>query len=344
MSADSRALHTLLADHIPQLALLEPLTRLAQCNVVSLEDQGPHFHTGIPGRKWKQIERFVSTVGPVQLPLLEWCGGKGHLGRLMAAQWRVPVNTIEHNSVLCEEGQQLAARTKVEQRFITVDALSPAAAAQVGGHHAVALHACGELHRSLLREAVDAGVKAFDIVPCCYYLGAGEHYHPFSDGLGLNLSRDDLRLAVTETVTAAGREVVKRDQEMAWKLGYDQLRRQEFSVGEYLPIKPIKKSWLKLSFEVFCHQLAEREARELPSNIDWPRYETLGWQRQHEVMRLSLVRAAFRRALEMWLVLDMASYIEQHGYDVSVGTFCTRELTPRNILISARRFDASQQL
>ena len=53
-------------------------------------------------------------------------------------------------------------------------------------------------------------------------------------------------------------------------------------------------------------------------------------------MRLSLLRAAFRRALEMWLVLDMANFITENGYQVALSTFCERELTPRNILISAR--------
>jgi hypothetical protein len=225
----------------------------------------------------------------------------------------------------------------VEQRFKRVDALSAAVTGTVAGHHAVALHACGELHRSLLRESVSSDVEAFDIAPCCYYLGAGEVYRPFTRSLQLELSRDDLRLAVTETVTAVGREVAKRDQEMAWKLGYDQLRREQCGVERYLPIKPIKKAWLGEDFAAFCRRLAEREKRVLPAQTDWGHYEQLGWQRQAEVMRLSLVRAAFRRSLEMWLVLDMANYIAANGYRVSLATFCSRELTPRNILISARR-------
>lgn len=336
-SRDAIALNRLLQGHIPQMAELLELTRLAECKTTSMDDLGPHFNSGIPGRKWQQIEQFAAALGQVDSPLLEWCGGKGHLGRLLAAQWQIPVVTIEHNSELCLEGERFAERAKVEQRFYRVDALSAEAGREVGGHHAVALHACGELHRTLLREAVKSGVAAFDIAPCCYYVGAGESYRAFSDSLQLDLSRDDLRLAVTETVTAAGREVVKRDQEMAWKLGYQELCREQCGVEGYLPIKPIDKKWLILNYEGFCRQLAEREERELPADIDWTHYETMGQQRQREVMRLSLVRAAFRRGLEMWLVLDMANFIEAHGYEVRLATFCLRELTPRNILISARR-------
>lgn len=342
LSGDGDALLTRLQAHIPELESLQALIHLPESERIAIDDRGPHFNSGIPGRKWQQIEQFAAALGPVDSPLLEWCGGKGHLGRLLSAQWQTPVVTVEHNETLCREGEHYAQRAKVKQRFVRVDALSAKAGREVIGHHAVALHACGELHRNLIREAVKAKLQAFDIAPCCYYLGAGEHYTPFSDSLQLILSRDDLRLAVTETVTAAGREVARRDQEMAWKLGYDALRRGECEVMDYLPIKPITKGWLNLNFADFCRELARREKRALPEAVNWQHYEAAGWQRQREVMRLSLVRAAFRRGLEMWLVLDMVNYISDQGYAVRFSTFCGRELTPRNILISARREGSPQ--
>ena len=335
--AHPEALSNLLEPYLPQLTELQRLCQLSATEVTSLEDLGPHFHAGIPGRKWQQIAAFAAAVGPVMSPILEWCGGKGHLGRLLGKQWHRPVRTVEHDATLCAEGEQLAQRAGVGQRFYCVDALSSEATSHLAGHHPLALHACGELHRTLLRQAVAVGVPAFDIAPCCYYIGAGERYQPFSEGLHLQLSRDDLRLAVTETVTAAGREVLRRDREMAWKLGYEMVRRQCCGETAYLPIKPIDKGWLNLDFAGFCQRLAEREGRELPEAILWQEYEEFGWRRQREVMRLSLVRAAFRRALEMWLVLDMAAFIEAAGYAVTLGIFCERGLTPRNILLSARR-------
>ena len=66
-------------------------------------------------------------------------------------------------------------------------------------------------------------------------------------------------------------------------------------------------------------------------------FERAGWQRLREVMRYSIVRHAFRRALEIWLVLDAAVHLEKSGYSVSLSSFCERTLTPRNLLISARR-------
>lgn len=59
-----------------------------------------------------------------------------------------------------------------------------------------------------------------------------------------------------------------------------------------------------------------------------------------EVRAFELIRAAVRRPLEVWLVLDMALGLADEGLAVEVGEFCGRELTPRNLLIRARRRSA----
>lgn len=336
LSADHAALIDLIAQHVPQLAELRVLAELPVCSEAALVDYSPHLRWEIPGRKWAQIEAFARAVGDVQAPLLEWCGGKGHLGRVLSVQHGVGVSTLELDRELCEAGRVLAQRAQVAQRFIQGDVLAPAVTAHLAGRHVVALHACGDLHRSLVRQATEHAVSAMDVAPCCYHLTAQIDYQPWSQGARLNLMREDLRLAVTETVTSAPREVRLRDLEMAWKLGFDRLRRDVSGDDCYRPFKPISKPWLKLGFQGFCAVLAAREDVLLPARLDWSHYERHGWKRQREVMRLSLVRQVFRRPLEIWLVSDLASYLAQQGYQVTLGTFCPRHITPRNILLSAR--------
>ncbi|MGM0593967.1 MAG: methyltransferase [Pseudomonadota bacterium] len=330
-------LNRLLAAYLPALAEFPRLTALAPLEPVSLKAIGSRFAAGIPGRKWQQITRFSRAVGAVRQPVLEWCGGKGHLGRLMAQQWQQPVTTLEWDEGLCESGETMAQRVGVAQRFYRADALTADSTSVLQGHHALALHACGELHRTLVKSAVAQQLPALDIAPCCYHLHGEEEYRPLNDALQLQLSRDDRRLAVTETVTAVGREVRQRDREMAWKLGFGLLRRDVTGDASYHPLKPIDKRWLRFDFAGFCRTLAEREGIALGEISNWRHYEQAGWQRQGETMRLSLVRHAFRRALELWLVLDLVCYLEGSGYRVRYGSFCEPALTPRNILISARR-------
>jgi hypothetical protein len=337
MAADDEVRRNWLSNYLPLVDELANLTQLPEVAPSAPFEVSPHFGWEIPGRKWTQITSFAAAVGTVRAPLLEWCGGKGHLGRLLGRQWQQPVVTLELNGTLCNEGERLAQRAHVAQQFQQGDALSQESAQLLPAHHAVALHACGELHRTLLREAVAAQVPALDFAPCCYAHMAGDDYEPFSSLTTLQVSHDDLRLAVTETVTSSAREVRLRDHEMAWKLGFDALRREVLGFDQYEPIRPIDKGWLKLDFAGFCHRLAARDGVTLPEGITWDAYEQQGWQRQHDTQRLTQVRHAFRRALEMWLVLDMAVYLQQHGYEVKLSTFCERAVTPRNILISARK-------
>jgi hypothetical protein len=336
---DDAALEAWLAPYLPVLSGLQALTRLPS-PVETAQPAEPHLNWEIPGRKWQQIDRLSRAIGKVQAPLLEWCGGKGHLGRVLALRNGVPVTTLERDQALCSEGRRLAKRAGVSQGFRVVDVLSPGLPS-LAGHHAVALHACGDLHRRLLRRAMAEGLGAVDIVPCCYHLGSDERYRPFHQQARLSLAREDLRLAVTGHATASPRELRLRDREMAWKLGFIELRRHLLEDDGYRGLRPVDRQWLKQGFEGFCRALARREGLPLPGEVDWSAYEALGWRRQREVMRLSLPRHAVRRALELWLVLDMALELEQAGYEIRLQHFCPVHVSPRNILISARRRGAS---
>lgn len=335
LEQDSVALGRLLARYVPAVAELGVLARLPRRAAAVLSGGSAHVQWEIPGRKWAQIEAFAHAVGEARGPLLEWCGGKGHLGRLLALHHGVTVDTLERDAILCADGEWLAGRAGVTQAFIVEDAFSAPADALLPGRHVVALHACGDLHRSLVRRGIAAGVAALDIAPCCYHL-ADKIYRPWSTWSRLELGRDDLRLAVTETVTAPPRETRQRERERAWKLGFDRLRREVSGEDRYVPFKPTPRQWLNLGFRGFCEALAARQDLVLPPEVGWDRLEEEGRQRLGEVKRLSLLRHAFRRPLEVWLVLDLAAYLVEHGYRVDVGTFCPRQVTPRNILLSAR--------
>ncbi|MFT6395720.1 MAG: hypothetical protein ACJAYU_000462 [Bradymonadia bacterium] len=46
-----------------------------------------------------------------------------------------------------------------------------------------------------------------------------------------------------------------------------------------------------------------------------------------------MVRAIYRRPIELWLVLDRAHRLAEAGRPVLVGQFCEREVSPRNLMI-----------
>lgn len=357
LSVDNPALIDLVAGHEASLAELAELIDLPSAPVP--EDAGPpgepRLFTDVPGRKQAQIAAYAAAIGAPRAPMLEWCSGKGHLGRLLAHRWHWPVASLEIDAALCEAGEALARRARVDcmQHFIRADALAAGSARHLAGRHAVALHACGDLHTRLVAGAVEQASPAFDLAPCCYYRTANETYRPFAE-TALTLSHDDLHLAVTETVTASARQRRQSRRALAWKLGWLEWRNHLAGETGYRPFPPVPEAWLAGDFAQFVERMQAREARRRePARAaldndepappsprpadDCSRFEALGQARAARMLRLQLVRLAFRRPLEIWLLMDMAVHLERHGYAVAVGPFCAPSLTPRNLLLSARR-------
>ena len=90
-------------------------------------------------------------------------------------------------------------------------------------------------------------------------------------------------------------------------------------------------------FEAFCRWAAEKKGLALAADTDFAYWQRMGEQRLAQVRRHELVQHLFRRPLELWLVLDYGLFLEEQGYDVTLGTFCDRALTPRNLLVDAVR-------
>ena len=301
-------------------------------------------NAGVPGRKWQQILAFGSALDFLQRPerWLDWCAGKGHLGRLLAHNGQ-PVTCLEWDAQLVADGARISQRLGLPVSHRQQDVLQPGATNELAaGAGAVALHACGDLHVELLRQGSAARCRQLAVAPCCYNRTRSDHYQPLSTSArqaALQLSRDDLGLPLSETVTAGSREKRQRDQSMAWRLAFDLLQRELRQSDCYLPTPSLPSAWLKKSLRDYCRDLAALKNLPPPAEQDWPALERRGWQRLAQVRNLELLRGLFRRPLELWLVLDRALYLEENGYRVRVGTFCDAELTPRNLLLLAELDD-----
>jgi hypothetical protein len=295
---------------------------------------------GVPGRKWAQVTALAGVAlgclddGPRRW--LDWCAGKGHLGRTLGRLTGAPVRALERDAALCAEGARLAAGLDVALH--PVDVLTPAVDAHLDASQtAVALHACGALHHRLAERAADRRLTALLIAPCCYDLVPGDAYVPLSDAgraHDLALTRDELRLPLEEEVVAGAADRRERRRAMAWRLGLDQCLRDRAGVDRHHRLPPAPRSWHALGFAGFCVQLAERGGLPLDAPPA-PEYEPLGFARLEQVERLDGLRTLFRRAVETWLVLDLALSLESAGYAVRVGTFCDRAVTPRNLAVVA---------
>lgn len=297
------------------------------------------LETGIGGRKLQQIDALCRQWPDSALPVLEWCAGKGHLGRILAHRFALSVTSVEWQSQLCEQGEALAEKYQLAQRFVCADVLTtPLHEVLKANQHVVALHACGQLHITMLQQAVTAQCQRIQLVPCCYHLIETELYQPLSDMAkthDLDLSKDDLKLVVQGQVTAGDRIEKLRLTEVLWRLAYDELRRDLSADNGYRPLASVAKHWFSGEFPAFAQWAAAQHQLSLPEGVDWQQYLQRGAKRAAMVQRIELVRHLFRRPLEIWLMLDKVLYLQQHGYISQLSELCDYQITPRNLLLQA---------
>lgn len=318
------------------------LSSVAELPMQTSPTNNPRQATDVPGRKWLQIQSFSAALDFRERPRhwLDWCAGKGHLGRQLAGDG-ASLTCLEWDPILVGAGAQLSQRLGIDASHRQQDVMSDDAVAQLGPDSTpVALHACGDLHVRLLQLAIAQGCRQLALAPCCYNRIQHDRYQPLSRAAqrsSLWLSRDDLGLPLSETVTAGAREKRNRDQSMAWRLGFDLLQRKLRGDDNYLPTPSLPSAWLKKSFEQYCRDLAALKGIPAPQTEHWAELEQRGWQRLAEVRNLELLRGLFRRPLELWLLLDRALLLSENGYRVRLGTFCPTQLTPRNLMLIAER-------
>ena len=142
----------------------------------------------MPGRKWAQVEAFAklfeqgtaaSHAIDAAPPIVDWCSGKGHLARwLYSCGCCSSANCVELDANLCASGRALSSSLPIQfyQRDVLSSGPLPSRLRGVEYTH-TALHACGELHRSVLRHASGERANRIVVVPCCYEKHGNEGAH-----------------------------------------------------------------------------------------------------------------------------------------------------------------------
>lgn len=333
-----------LRPYLPELATLESFPIATPTR---LQWPVPRAATlGVSERKCAQIEGFVNAILGSKVALtpdsavVDWCSGRGLLARAMHA--------ASGARVLClERDEKLHRPEPPGVAFLAHDVLEDLDSAQIHGCDLhTALHACGDLHLSMLRQIARARVPALACSPCCYHFTKDVVYSGLSQQAQtaeLQPSRDELRLATAETTTANTLDRTLRHRELLWRVAFDLHLRQLRQVDAYSRTPSVSKSLLKTDFNAFAQNLVDHLERQGRRDFD---FSPLGERAEVELMRraqakLSLLsrlekaQLAFRLALERWLLLDRALFLQEHGYQVEIQQFCAKHHSGRNHVIVA---------
>lgn len=343
---DSDLIYARLLPLIPELLASDNGLLTVQNRQQTIIAEAPFWlKNGIKGRKWQQIEYFSQYIKG-ETPVLEWCAGKGHLGRLIHFNTQAEITSVEWNPDLCEQGAQLAKQFDVVQSFQQANVLTGQADHLLSqNQHAVALHACGDLHLRLLQQAIDKKTSKITFSPCCYHLIAEDVYQPVSSWVKENshllrhqaLPKQMLKFAVAKQVTSGARQKRLNDQEVWWRLSFDSMQKELLNSSCYMPVPSFPKALLSEDFKQFCEWVIAKKQLSIAVPEQLSHYLHLGKQRLKQLRRLELLSQFFQRPLELWLVLDRALSLQEAGYSVELSEFCDSATTPRNLIIQGYR-------
>lgn len=341
LSRDPNLLNQSVYPFLPEVSELDLLTQLP------IENPGEAsrlniLKKGVRGRKWQQIVGFAKSLPEINVPVLEWCSGKAHLGRLIAATHQLPVVSLEKNHELCLAGNRISDELNIAVSVHNVDVLSDSVLEYFSEpKHIVALHACGMLHHRLLELLKTTEMTGISLSPCCYHRMAVPFYACFSKygeaSKLFQLDRHDLHLPLQDVVVASDRTVQLRQLETIYRLAFDVMQRDLTGRQSYLTVPSVPNKILHGGFNRFASWAAKRHELTLPNSQQLENYEEEGKTRSHIFSRIELIRYVFRRALEMWLVLDMILYLNELGYLTGLGLYCKKSDTPRNIVMHGQR-------
>ncbi|MCA9523715.1 MAG: methyltransferase [Myxococcales bacterium] len=319
-----------------RLCALSPIAKGAQR--VSVRPRDARF---LSEHKWRQVVRFIEALPPLTAgaSYADWCAGKGHLARTLSLTASIGVTRLERDPDLCAEGTRLAEKMGASSPAAAVDVMTDTVFDHIDAStHVLALHACGALHRRLIRIARAGRVVGISLAPCCYPLTDELPYAPLSTAgrsEGLRLEIEALRLAVRGARDPLGRRARRQRRAQAWRIAFDLLRRERTGASSYTSQPSLPDSAFGGTFRDFAQRLARQIGLDLGPLTDVESAEAEGYRRLARVRRAEMVTAIFSRPLELWLVTDLALALTESGLQVELGTFCDSATTPRNLLLNA---------
>jgi SAM-dependent methyltransferase len=294
-------------------------------------------------RKRAQVDalgRLVVTLAARATRVVDVGSGHGHLAREIARQIAVPVVGLERDTRLAGRARTLSSGDS--PTFAVSDVVGDGLALSAGDC-VIGLHACGELGDTMVTSVARSSGVTLALVGCCLQKRRQTSRRPLcfiSGGVAerLDLPRELLGLsnlvANDEGVEATRAEnLVARERRLA-------LNRLLSEGGEPLrygaEIEGLNRRVAHGHLSVLVARAFALRGRAAPSPEATD--EAVVWARAEHARtrRLSLPRAMMARVLEVYVLLDRAAHLEEHGFAVEVGALFPASASARNLALVAR--------
>jgi hypothetical protein len=299
---------------------------------------------GVSARKREQLAALLAALSPLAATaerIVDVGAGRGHLSRLASELFRRHTLALDRDAALLRSAGECS-----DERARRVGALSLSfVEANVGQQPlelhgrdlAVGLHACGELGDRLVLAAAAARCDVA-LVSCCLQKTSAARRAALSrqargfeirrSALGLtNLTprEDGVEASLTENLLA-------REARLALRY---LLCARGLDVGAGEEMRGVNRRRAQAGFgELAAHALARR-GLPAPSALEVRSFAAAARRDYAVIRRLSLPRSLLARLIELAVVRDRATALEESGQAVRVARLFAERLTPRNTVLFA---------
>jgi hypothetical protein len=299
---------------------------------------------GVSARKRGQLAALLGALAPLAAKaerIVDVGAGQGHLARLAAELFQRPTMAIDRDAALLRSGSERSGQldgcadsfgvcfveTNVGQERLELR----------GTDLAIGLHACGELGDRLVVAAAAAGCDVA-LVSCCLQKTSAASRQPLSrEARGFEIRRGALGLT-NLTPREDGVEASLADNLRAReaRLGLRYLlhaRGLDVSAGEEM--RGVNRRRAQTGFgDLAAHCLSLRQLPP-PSPLELRELGDAARRDYAVIRRLSLPRSLLARLIELAVVRDRATALEESGQAVAVAQLFEQRLTPRNTALFA---------
>ncbi len=295
-------------------------------------------------RKRAQIDAFGRLVSAIALHaarVVDVGSGHGHLTRDLAERVGLPVVGLERDRALAGAARRMSSGAS--PTFTVTDVLQDGLTLSEGDC-VVGLHACGELGDAMVTTVASSPGSTLALVGCCLQKRRQLSRRPLcvtpSDGAALEDALDLPRslLGLSNLVPGDdGVEASRADNLLGRerRLALHRLLSGERPLRFGAEIDGLNRRAAQRDLSVLVARAFATRGQLAPSPeaID----EAAGWARGEHARsrRLSVPRALLARALEVYVLLDRAAYLEVQGFQVAVGALFPASVSPRNLALVA---------
>ncbi len=295
----------------------------------------------------KRLAPFVNAFYQAQgiEKVVDIGGGIGHLAQSLANHYHLKTTSLDLDPVMQQTGRERQENNQVEYIQVKVEASDEKFNSVLTKKTmTLGLHTCGPLANHQIKASCSNHIKGLISFGCCY---EKLQHDPASQNI--SQTARNLKEPITfnyfalTLATRAHRKMHEKDYELKLKVKYFRygihiLLHDEYETKELVSLG---NSSPKLYDESFGDYVIEQFRRinlplrhtkeELNAFYAEPARQDLIWK----MLVAGLIRNAFGRLMELYILLDRALYLEEHGYQVQLLEFFDEPISPRNLGIVA---------